>query len=111
MKRLFLLFLFFYVMLVSASYAELHICGETSVIFATASEGKEILTKKDDFVQRMSPFDRSARLKTKRDISESEYLEFVGRNILEWNNKETQKVTSALQEIQAETCYNILDLP
>ena len=111
MKKIFLLLLVFYIMLVSVSYAELHICGETSAIFATTREGREILTKRDEFVQRMSPFDRSARLKTKRDISESEYLEFVKRNVLEWNNNETQKVKSALQEIHAELKALCLPLP
>ena len=98
-------------MLVSASYAELHICGEASAIFATTREGREILTKRDDFVQRMSPFDRSARLKTKRDISESEYLDFVGRNVLEWKKNETQKVKFAFQEIHAELEALCLPLP
>lgn len=102
MKRLCLLFPLIYAIMVSASYAELRICGNTSIIFATVNEGKEILTRRDDFVQRMSPFDRSARLKTKEDISESEYLGFVGRNILEWNSAETQRVTSAFQGIHAE---------
>ena len=33
-------------------------------------EGKKILTHRDEFVERMSPFDRSARLKTDRTVSE-----------------------------------------
>lgn len=111
MKRISCLFLIFSALLASESYADLDICRKTSVIFATVNEGKEILTKKDDFVQRMSPFDRSARLKTKRNISESEYLEFVGKNILEWNNAETQRVTSALQEIHDELEALCLPLP
>lgn len=111
MKRIILLLLFFFITLVSASYAELDISGETSVIFATANEGREILTKRDDFVQRLSPFDRSARLKTQREISESEFLEFVGRNVLEWNNNEIQKVQSAFQGIRSELKALSLPLP
>jgi len=39
-------------------------------------------------------------MKTDKGVSEQEYLEFVGRNVLAWNAAERQKVTSAWQGIQ-----------
>ena len=42
--------------------------------FATASEAAEILTRKDDFIQRLSAFDRAARMKTDRTVSAEEFL-------------------------------------
>ncbi len=74
-------------------------CG-TSFFFATLDEAKEILTCQDDFVRTMSSFDRASRMKTDKEVSEREYLEFVGRNVLEWNDADLQKVSSALQGIQ-----------
>ena len=38
--------------------------------FATADQGRRQLTTVDEFVRRLSPFDRAARLKTDRDVSE-----------------------------------------
>ena len=41
-----------------------------SFTYVTAKQGIEILTDRDDFVRRLSAFDRAARMKTDRDISE-----------------------------------------
>jgi hypothetical protein len=41
-------------------------------------------------------------MKTNNDVSEENYLKFVGTNVLAWNDAEKQKVTSAFQGIQAE---------
>ena len=38
--------------------------GRTTMSFATVEEGKQVLTSRDDYVERMSAFDRAARLKT-----------------------------------------------
>ena len=72
----------------------------TSVLFATGVEARAILVTRDDFVQRMSPFDRAARMKTQKAVSEEEFLEFAGRNVLEWDDAEKRKLTSALLDIQ-----------
>ena len=70
-----------------------------TISFASVAEGTRLLTSRDDFVERMSPFDRAARLKTDKDVSERQYLEFVGQNVLDWNDAEKQKITSAFQGI------------
>lgn len=58
--------------------------GNTTTHFASQSEGRQTLTEKDDFIQRLSPFDRSARMKTDKTISEGELLEFIRTNVLDW---------------------------
>ena len=83
----------------------------TTLEFASVSQGKEILTSRDDFVRRMSPFDRSARMKITREVSEAEYLEFVGQNILPWEEEEKQKFIAALRSIQPELKRLSLPLP
>lgn len=73
--------------------------GAVSFVFATAEQGRRILTTRDDFVQRMSSFDRSARMKTDQEVSEDKYLAFVGAQILDWTEEEKSAVQSALSEI------------
>lgn len=73
--------------------------GKTAVHFATQIEGRQILTAKDDFVQRLSPFDRSARMKTDKTVSETEFLQFVGRNVIDWTSEEMQTVQAAIEAI------------
>ena len=109
MKTRLLAIAFLFAMTCSQSRAQLKLGENTSVVFATVQEAREILTSRDGFVQRMSPFDRAARMKTDRDVSEKEYLEFVGKSVLAWNDAEKQKITSALQGIQAE--LEALSLP
>ena len=43
-------------------HAEIRLGTETAVAFASVTEGRELLTARDDFVRRMSPFDRAARM-------------------------------------------------
>lgn len=65
------------------------------ISFASAAEGRKILTTRDDFVARLSPFDRAARVGTDRDVSEQEYLRFVGANVQEWTPQDETVVKAA----------------
>jgi hypothetical protein len=85
---------------IESIYAQVNIGPKTTVTFATIQEAKEILTSRDDFIQTMSPFDRASRMKTDREISEKEYLEFVGNNALDWNDSEKAKIISVFKGIQ-----------
>ena len=55
---------------------------------------------KDEYIQRMGPFDRSARMKVGRPVSENEFLEFVGRNVGDWTDTERQKVEAAFEAVR-----------
>ena len=46
----------------------------------------------DEFVGEMGPFDRAARLKTDREVSQEEFLAFAGKAVLQWERSETSKV-------------------
>lgn len=74
--------------------------GNATVHFATQSEGRHILTAKDDFVQRLSPFDRSARMKTDQPVAEAEFLQFVGKNVIDWTREEMDTVQAAVEALQ-----------
>ncbi|MBL8645473.1 MAG: hypothetical protein JNK21_16185 [Rhodospirillaceae bacterium] len=67
--------------------------------FATAEEGRAILTARDDYVQRLSPFDRAAKMKTDRDLTEQEYLTLVGQNALDWPADEKAMVQAVLADV------------
>jgi hypothetical protein len=82
------------------SAADVQFGSNTVVHFASVSEGRKALTAKDDFVRHLSPFDRAARLKTDKAVSEVEYLSFVGKNVAEWTTEERQEVEAALKKLQ-----------
>ncbi len=84
----FIISAFFCVMLTASAHAQIKIGITTNIVFASNDDAKTILLERDDFVERLSPFDRSSRMKTDKNISEDIYLKFVGENILSWNNNE-----------------------
>jgi len=100
MRKLSLITLSIFGLAIELTYAQMTIGTKTTISFATINEAKEILSSRDDYIQSMSPFDRSSRMKTDRDISEKEYLEFIGNNVLDWSTIEKEKIISAFIGIQ-----------
>jgi hypothetical protein len=68
--------------------------------FAPIEKARAVLGARDDFVARLSPFDRAARLKSADDVSESEYLAFTTASAREWSNDERARLTSAFAVIK-----------
>jgi hypothetical protein len=67
--------------------------------FATSEQGKASLTARDDYVQRLSPFDRAAKMKQTKPVSEDEYLALVGRHALNWSEDEKKDLTPVLADV------------
>ncbi|PKN29326.1 MAG: hypothetical protein CVU64_08790 [Deltaproteobacteria bacterium HGW-Deltaproteobacteria-21] len=72
----------------------------TEVVFGTLEEGKRILGVKDEYVERMSPFDRSARMKINREVSTQDFIEFVSTKVRSWESGEKELIESALLGIR-----------
>ena len=71
-----------------------------SIHFASPEEGREILRTRDGFIRRLSPFDRAARLKTDREVSETEFLDFVAGKVIEWDSADRGRVEQAFDRIR-----------
>lgn len=67
--------------------------------FATKAEAVATLITEDEFVQRLSPFDRAARLKTDEPVDKATYLKFVSEQVLDWDDKEKENITAAWQRV------------
>jgi len=89
------------------SHGDVALPNRTVMHFTSPSEGKKVLTTKDDFIRHLSPFDRSARMKLDKPVSEDEFLTFVGKNVSAWTEEEIQTVQGVVQKI--EPCLR--DLP
>ena len=88
--------------------------GQTNageLLFAPATESRRILSTKDTFVVRMSPFDRASRMKTDRDVTESQFLEFSASAALDWEQHEKDVVESAFRKIRTAVARLSLPLP
>jgi hypothetical protein len=85
---------------VLAAAAWLGAAHAQSFELASAEQARRVLGDRDDFVKRMSQFDRAARMKTDRAVSENEYLAFAAAAARDWDDAEKQAVNAALQSIE-----------
>jgi hypothetical protein len=93
------------------AFALAPVAGAQELAFATLPEAQKTLSNRDAFVERMSPFDRAARMKTDRDISQAQYLEFAASAALEWTAEETSKVQAAFDKVRPAIAQLSLPLP
>ena len=66
---------------------------------ATREQGKKFLTENDDFVKRMSPFDRAARLRSKTPVTEAQYLRHVSEQVLEFTPEENKRIGELVEKL------------
>lgn len=81
------------------------------LLFLSAADSRPILSARDAFFTRLSPFDRAARLKTDRAVSEAQFVEFVASSALDWDQNEKSKVGTAFRKAQSEAARLSLPLP
>jgi hypothetical protein len=79
--------------------------------FANVDQARQMLATKDAFVERLSPFDRAARLKTNRVVTEAEYLDFAASAALGWNEADRAVISAAYDQVQAKIRALRLPLP
>ncbi|MGN6546783.1 MAG: hypothetical protein ACTHK7_17135 [Aureliella sp.] len=80
-------------------------------MFSSAADARAELSTRDAFVSRMSPFDRSARLKTDKPVDEATYLEFAGNQALEWSSQDQKRITAAIKALNAKLLPLHLNFP
>jgi len=94
-----------------ANAAEVEFQPGTAVEFPTKEQTAKLLVERDDFIKGLSPFDRSARLKTDKDVSEKEFLAFIGGEAAEWTEAEKIRVGGVLENIKTKIAGLKLRLP
>ena len=71
----------------------------TELVFAGVKDAKEVLTTRDTFINLLSTFDRSARLKTDKYVSEKQFLEYVANQIRPWTDDEKRMIKTAVESV------------
>jgi len=62
-------------------------------------QARALLGVEDDFIKGLSPFDRSARMKTDREVAPEQFLKFVAASALDWKPEEQRAVEAAIKAI------------
>jgi hypothetical protein len=84
----------------TAAATEVELRTGCAADFASEIEAAQILGQKDDFVERLSPFDRAARLKTEQPVSEEKFLGFVKSNVQPWTTADQSKIQQAITALK-----------
>jgi hypothetical protein len=69
-------------------------------VFASVAEGRRILSTCDDFIEHLTPLDRSLRMKTEAAVSQEEYLRFLEAQVLAWETDELARIRSLCGSIR-----------
>lgn len=100
--------------LYAGTLALLGLAGQTDaqeLIFAPVQDARRLLSSKDEFVERLSPFDRAARMKTDREVAEAEFIQFASAAALDWEDDEAGAIAAAYREIEEQLAQLRLPLP
>ena len=71
----------------------------TRIVFAGIEEARKILTAKDSYINSQTAFDRRIRMSSEEPVSEKEYLDFVGEQVLPWNENEKIAINAIIKNL------------
>jgi len=83
----------------------------TVLRFATAKEARSILGAKDEFIDRLSEFERSVMLKSVQPVSTGEFLTFVAAQAEDWTESEMERMSPLIQSVGAKIHWMTVSLP
>jgi hypothetical protein len=81
------------------------------IVFLNKLEARKVLVRKDIFILSLSPFDRASRLKTESSVSQSEFLDFISKQTLDWGSFECKEVESILDSVISKLAQYSLKFP
>ncbi len=85
--------------------------GHTRVTFASKQKGSELITDNDDYLSRISTFDRNSKTQRNGDVSQADLVRFFGANTMEWTEKEKRKITIGINLFRDMAAQFNLPLP
>lgn len=72
----------------------------TTILFPTKQEAQTVISAKDDFLIKLSSIDKSVRMKLSTSVTDDDFLDFLKSNILEWEDREKEIVTTIMKSIK-----------
>lgn len=84
---------------------------DTKLVFAEVEEAKVLLTTRGTFINSLSSFDRSARMKTDKYVSEKEFLEHIAEQVSPWTDEEKRWIKSIVKSVSDKLSRFKLNFP
>ncbi|HEY2411475.1 MAG TPA: hypothetical protein VGI40_04500 [Pirellulaceae bacterium] len=89
----------------------LRLTPECEVRFATAEQGRQILTTDDAFTAQLSRFDLQCRLKTDKDVTLADWKHFVAEHVRAWQPTDISLVSNSVERLKKRLAAFRLPLP
>lgn len=96
-------------MLVATGYSNpLKKISECAFTPIDGERSKTLLQSNDSFLENLSPFDRSARLKSSQAVDSARFKEFIGSQTLNWAPEEKEKIQTIASHLKEKLhAYNM----
>jgi len=91
--------------------ARVTLTPDSSVVFASREQGIAVVSSRDDYISRMSRFDRMLRLKSTQPVSERAYLDSLAANVLDWTEADKARLKPLVHKLRAAVQRYLLPLP
>jgi hypothetical protein len=94
------LFLFACCSLTGIASGQLRLADQCRVEFASIEQGVAAITADDAFTRGLSRFDLQARMKTKQEVTLTEWKKFVAGEVREWSDDAKVKITKGIETVR-----------
>ncbi|MCP3968670.1 MAG: hypothetical protein GY750_20340 [Lentisphaerae bacterium] len=79
-------------------FGQIALGNSCQLVIADAKKGKQLLTANDAYLQRLSAFERSARLKSQGPVSADEYKNYINDSVEEWTPAQKKLVSDIFKK-------------
>lgn len=88
--------LFVWLLVVGSAWAE----RLPAPVFLSAREGATVLQREDEFLSNLSPFDRQARMQVADPVCQQQFVAFLGRQTLDWEEADQARLRASWAGLQ-----------
>ncbi len=96
---------------VAADPATVNLRSGTAVRFATVTQARKVLSERDEFINRLTPFDRAVLLKSVEPVSTEEFVAFAAAQVEEWTPAEVERLTPLIESVGTKVSWVTLSFP
>ncbi len=90
---------------------EIQLTAGSKIQFADVKAGQAVMTAADDYLQRLSPFDLSARLETDQVVSVEQLKRHLAAQVLPWPEEQISKLRPILTSVAEKLAAWKLNFP
>lgn len=91
--------------------AEIQLGSNSQIRFADVAAGRAVMTAADDYLNRLSPFDLSARLETDKTVTVEEFKQHLSAQVLPWTDELKSQLQPILKSVADKLTRWKLDFP